>query len=589
MMRAIITILFLSLTTIALCQENAFIWHNPLDAGYQVIEGQAWHRETTDPYDRLPSRVEPLVRKPVHDLSKQSAGLMIRFRTNAKQIKIRYQTGKTENYALNHMPATGVSGVDLYSINTHGVEQWCKGFRSFKDTVLYTFSGLTVDSTFHNLGPEYRLYLPLYNQVKWLEVGVGKNNHYEFLPVRLEKPIVVYGTSIAQGACASRPGMAWTSILGRKMDRPLINLGFSGNGLLEDPIIDLLTEIDAKVYVLDCLPNLIGNRVSNDSISVRVRRAVKTLQAQKPNAPILLVDHAGYTDGGTNRARQESYEEVNQIQTSTYNEMIAEGLTGLYYLTEEEIGLGMDDMVDGTHPTDLGMLHYAEAYEAKLRTILHEEKGTISTTNPVVQYREPLNYDWQKRHREILEINKTESPRTIIIANSIIQFWGGNPKSKLARDRASWQNILTPAGVWNYAYGWDRLENVLWRIYHGELDGFSAEKVLLMIGTNNLHLNTNEEILEGLSMITKAIKQRQPSAEIVLMGILPRRDYEGRIKLLNEEIAKLAGKHEVNFADLGHVFLAEDDKIQESLFSDGLHPNKDGYQELIKVLEPLVK
>ena len=69
-------------------------------------------------------------------------------------------------------------------------------------------------------------------------------------------PIVVYGTSIAQGGCASRPGLAWTNILGRKLDRPVINLAFSGNGKLEKELIELLSEIDASLYVLDCLPNL---------------------------------------------------------------------------------------------------------------------------------------------------------------------------------------------------------------------------------------------------------------------------------------------------------------------------------------------
>lgn len=89
-----------------------------------------------------------------------------------------------------------------------------------------------------------------------MQVGVPGNALFNPMAIREEKPIVVYGTSIAQGGCASRPGMAWPALVGRKLDRPLINLGFSGNGRLEKEVIDLIAEIDAKVYVLDCLPNL---------------------------------------------------------------------------------------------------------------------------------------------------------------------------------------------------------------------------------------------------------------------------------------------------------------------------------------------
>src|SRR5690606_20072577 len=99
------------------------------------------------------------------------------------------------------------------------------------------------------------LYLPLYNEVKWLEIGIPDSADLHPLPNLAQRPIVVYGTSIAQGACASRAGLAWTALLERQMDRPVINLGFSGNGLLERKFIEELITVDAAVYVLDCLPN----------------------------------------------------------------------------------------------------------------------------------------------------------------------------------------------------------------------------------------------------------------------------------------------------------------------------------------------
>lgn len=577
-------------------QESTNAWWNPVQHDFAVIEGQAWTGETQSPYDRLPARAKSTVRNTVWNLSKQSAGLMIRFRTNANEIIVRYGTKKTDpenptvkTFALNHMPATGVSGVDLYAIDSEGRQVWCAAKRQFSDTITYRYQGLDPLDDYHNLGPEYRLYLPLYNQVNWLEIGVDRSAHFDALPVRKEKPIVVYGTSITQGACASRPGMAWTSILSRKMDRPLINLGFSGNGRLEQEVLDLLPEIDAKLYVLDCLPNLTRKTISDEELKKLVTNAVHHLKQNKPDTPILLVEHAGYTDGLTNSVRQEAFERVNRLQQDAFYQLKIEGVQDLYYLSNESIGLQLDDMVDGTHPTDLGMLHYAESYEKKLRSILNEQVGNASTTKPVTQYREPLNYDWEKRHREILDLNTTNPPESIIIANSIIQFWGGKPSSPIARESESWHKVFTPMGLRNYAYGWDRIENVLWRVHHGELDGFDAKQILLMIGTNNLHLNTNEEIIEGLKYLLTAIKNRQAKADITLMGILPRRDYEQRIKKLNLTISRLAGELNVPYADIGPIFLNNDYTVNETMFSDGLHPNATGYRKMRDALKALLK
>ncbi|MEX0288738.1 MAG: SGNH/GDSL hydrolase family protein, partial [Flavobacteriaceae bacterium] len=402
-------------------------------------------------------------------------------------------------------------------------------------------------------------------------------------------PIVVYGTSIAQGACASRPGMAWTNILSRKMDRPLINLAFSGNGRLEKELIDILSEIDAKLYILDCLPNLWNAQLYDDKeLENRITNAVKQIRHFRPDTPVLLTAHAGYTDGLIQPQREQQFRRVNTIQRTVFDQLKNEGIPELYYLSHQDLGLELDDMVDGTHPNDLGMMRYANAYEQALRSILHEPKGQISTTKPVTQRREPQIYEWEERHGEILEMNKNAPPKTIILANSIVHFWGGLPASPVAKEEGSWKEIFNSQGVRNYAYGWDRIENVLWRVYHGELDGFKVERVLVMIGTNNLHLNTDEEIVKGLKMLMKAIRIKQPTAELFLLGILPRREREERVAKLNVEIAQLAKELDIGYADFGERFLNDNSKIIEGLFSDGLHPNKAGYLRLREALVPLI-
>ncbi|WP_235298614.1 SGNH/GDSL hydrolase family protein [Portibacter marinus] len=564
-------------------------WHTVKDH----LEGQGWKSEIKDPFTRLPERVKDDVPTPLWNLSQHSTGLMFRFRASTSSITVRYQVSD-QDYGMRHMPMIGKSGLDLYAISSDGQELWCAGKARFGDTIVYQFQKLDPNDRYHDQGREYRLYLPPYNKVEWMEIKTDEGSYFEVLPAREDAPIVVYGTSIAQGAHASRPGMIWPTILSREMDRPLINLGFSGNGQLSPAILNLMTEIDAKIYILDCLPNLgwwHWERVGlKDSIDLKnlVIKAVKILHDSKPEVPILLVEHAGYTEGQISSSRKEDYEVLNRMQKEAFIELRHKGLKHLYYLTREEIGLSQDAMTDGTHPTDLGMYQYATAYERKVREILHEQEGVSSTSKPVRQYREPGNYDWEKRHLEIIAMNKSEPPQQVFLANSIVHFWGGEPEAKIAREAETWNKHFTPSGLRNMAFGWDRIENVRWRVHHGALDGFEAEKVLVMIGTNNLHLNNDQEIIEGLEYLLRDITVRQPEAELILMGLLPRRGYVDRIRLLNFKIAQLAANLNLVYKDVGHVFLSPDQSLNETLFSDGLHPNREGYLKLSPFIQEIV-
>jgi lysophospholipase L1-like esterase len=573
-------------------QSAVLKWRNPQAETQNVIEGQAWGKEVKYLYDRLPARAEKDVRKQVWDLSRQSAGLMIRFRANTEQIKIRYTVGGV--HSLPHMPATGVSGIDLYAVSSDGEALWCAGKYAFKDTISYDFQNLNANDPYHKHGREYRLYLPLYNSVKWLEIGVPEGAEFTFLPVRPEKPIVAYGTSIMQGACASRPGMAWTSILSRKMDRPLINLGFSGNGRLEKEVVDLVAEVEASVYILDCLPNLTirtdaDYSMTADEVARRLKATVRTLRNKHPQTPIALAGHPGCTDGAINPQRLSYCQEANRVLSETFAELKSEGVQGIYLIPSDDFQQGIETMVDGTHPTDLGMMLYAEGYEKHLRKILHEEIGISITAKPRTQLRELNNYDWEGRHRDILAQNRTSPPKTVVIGNSITHFWGGLPKGPRAVGELSWADTFGKSKVLNAGYGWDRIENVLWRVYSGELDGFTADQVFVNIGTNNLDHNSNEEIGEGWQLLISALKKRQPTAGLYMMGIYPRRNQEVRVAKLNLQLAKICGVLNVHYINPGKVFLKHHGKIDESLFSDGLHPNEKGYTLLGAEIKTYVK
>lgn len=567
---------------------SQFVWRNPAANDFPVVEGQAWPAEVTAPYDRFPARAEKTLNSNVWNISHSSAGLYIKFRTNATNIVIRYKVKGALD--MTHMPATGVSGVDLYAIDPNGKWKWAPAAQSFGDTIEYRFSNIMVSSEFPGRDYEYRLYLPLYNTVTWLTIGVPNNSSFLFMPLSPEKPIVVYGTSIAQGACASRPGMAWTSILQQRLDRPLINLGFSGSGKLEPSVIALMHEIDARIYVLDCIPNLTARAgITKQELENRIMVAVKTLKEHRPNVPVLLVDHSGGTDNDIiDTAALHDFQNASEVLLQSFNKMKAAGITGIYLLSNKDIGLYSYGTVDGLHPNDAGMIEYAEACEKSIRTILHEQKGVLTTTIPVVQSRDGY-YDWRNRHSEIITGNRKKAPRIVFLGNSIIHYWGGRPAAPLTRGAVSWNEYLEPAGVRNFAFGWDRIENVLWRVYHDELDGFEAAQLWVMIGTNNLTINTDAEITAGLKMLIDAIQVRQPAASIVVSGILPRRDMEKRIVTLNARIATLASQVKAQYVNPGIVLLNGQKRIDESLFGDGLHPNEAGYKRLALAIKPYLK
>lgn len=566
--------LFLVITQLSFAQDKAKykVW-NPANDTLNVLEGQGWPKKVKDYYDRLPEKAEALVRADVWNLSKNSAGVNLRFRTNSNQIIVKYAV--KGSLQMPHMPATGVSGVDLYAKDRDGKWLWSSGSFSFGDTITYRFNNL---GEANNPDREYTLYLPLYNSLKWLEISVPNEKSFVPMPLHREKPIVVYGTSIAQGACATRPGLAWTSILQRKLDQPLINLGFSGNGRLEKELIDLLTEIDAKLYVLDCLPNL--TTISKEDLMGRIEASVLQLQKKRPGVPILLTEHDGYTDELISPKRKADYENPNIALNETFKQLKAKGIKNIYLLTKKEIGQDIESMVDGVHPNDLGMMNYANAYERIIKKILNQPEGSVSTAKPISQYRELPGYDWEKRHNEILIHNKANSPQLVFMGNSITHFWAGEPLAHIARGAESWNKYFKDKNAVNMGFGWDRVENVLWRVYHGELDGFAAKQIVVMIGTNNLQFNSDTEIAEGLKVLIEAIKVRQPNSKILVLGVLPRKEMEQRVAKLNLLYAKVAQSLKVKYADAGSLFLNNTKKINESLFTDGLHPNAQGYEKL---------
>lgn len=557
--------------------QAQYKWKNPQEQVCPVIRGRAWQSELQGTYARLPLKAQSKVRIPLWDLSQQSAGLSVAFYSNSPEIKIKYVAKGSRGMA--HMPVTGVSGVDLYATDRNGRSRWCAGKYSFGDTITYTYSGLTYEDG-SGRGYEYELFLPLYNSVSFMQIGVRENAFIDFLPVSQEKPLVIYGTSIAQGACASRPGMAWGNIINRELKHPVVNLGFSGNGKMEKEIFELLSEINARLYIIDCMPNM-ANATDSAVIYNRTLDGVNMLRARS-DAPVLLVEHSGYMNEYTSEKVKSSYKMANTPLRRAYEDLIKNKVADIYYLTKEDIGLSMDAMVEGVHPSDLGMQQYADSYIRKIREILHEEGGNSSACIPCKQQRDP--YDWTARHEQVLDLNSKNSPEILMIGNSITHYWAGEPLSDKQSGKEAWEKLFKGRRVHNLGFGWDKTENVLWRIYHGELDGFQAKTIFLLIGTNNLQFNTDREILDAIMLLTKTIRNKQPAAKLYVIGLLPRKGMEERIRRIDSELQDLVSETDALYIDLTPSLINKEGRIDASLFSDGLHPNEKGYERIASVL-----
>ena len=347
-------------------------WYNPMDGDSPYICGRAWNDETGKTYRRVPDRFQSSLPQGVWWLSGQSAGLSVRFKTDATDIQIRYSVTTKKFPEYPNMAPLDHSGIDLYAQDVHGREHWVGNHMKWqiKDTIQINFLDISVPKNIEGGRCSYEIYLSPYNTIDFLSIGVPDGAYFSFERESTEKPVVIYGSSIVQGASPSRPGLMWTNIVKREMGVPLVNMGFSGSARLEPEVFDMLSEIDASVFVLDPIPNSFNMKEKVQPMTVE---GVKKLRA-KSGAPILLVENYAAPDSIFRHANYENYVVGNMYYRKAFEQLKAEGVKNIYYLTAKEIGFTEDSMIEGTHPNDIGNMQYANAVEKKLRKILHLKK-----------------------------------------------------------------------------------------------------------------------------------------------------------------------------------------------------------------------
>jgi lysophospholipase L1-like esterase len=301
-------------------------------------------------YDRLPAYMKDSLREQVWHLSKHTAGLALRFYSNTQALHIRQKN--RFNTSMPHMTGTGARGIDVY-VRGNSNEPWRWAASTKPDSAEWRgtlLSGMTTQTR------EYIVYLPAYDGIDSLWIGI--NAHAEWKPAKSTagSPIVFYGTSITQGCSASRPGMVPTNLMGRRLDQHIINLGFSGNGTLDMPLARFLTQTRLSCLVLDCTPNL-----QVEQIRVRTLRFVSYIKNKKPHLPVVLVGNAGHQNRWLASNHQQNYRSKNQELKKAFEILQQRGHTNLHFIHGKKLlGDDYEGTVDGVHYTDLGFMRYAK-------------------------------------------------------------------------------------------------------------------------------------------------------------------------------------------------------------------------------------
>jgi lysophospholipase L1-like esterase len=324
------------------------------------LPANGYYRIDSADLNRIPRRVATL--------SSNSSGISVSFQTNSTSISIKWTLIKFNTLA--NMTPLSINGLDLYGWNG----KYWQYVASAKPKGVNN-EALVINHLDGQLR-SYRFYLPLYAGVKDLQIGVEKSavikkEPPDFIP---GKKVVIYGSSITQGTSASRPGMAYPSIAGRKLNIETFNMGFSGTGKMELPLADIIAKMDADVYILDCVPNPSPKQIHDRAVPF-----IHRLRNLKPGVPIIMVESIFREKGNWNSEKGDYVNNQNKEFRQAYDQLMAENFKQLYYVPSEGlIGDDHEATIDNTHLTDLGFTRFAKRIEAELREVFKIESVSLS-------------------------------------------------------------------------------------------------------------------------------------------------------------------------------------------------------------------
>jgi len=335
-----------------------------------------------------------------------------------------------------------------------------------------------------------------------------------------------------------------------------------------------------------------------------IKSIIEALKAKCPQSNILLLrSFPGAYGGPGPTSHRETLNQASEIAMKLADNK------QVFFCDVNHVFLNLDGtikqelMPDWLHPNAEGAKRWAQAMEPLLSQLMGEaSRDTELPANSAVVPMTKLendSYDWWVRHAEILQVKDSINPEIVLIGDSISHFWGGEPRANLANGSQAFDSVFAPYRVLNMGFGWDRTQNVLWRLDHGELDGLHPHTVLLHIGNNNTRetpnarVNLPEEIVEGIAAICSRVRSKVPGVRIILMKILPceeQPDHSRRVLIdaVNSLLIEFARAHQLELVDLAPKMLKPDGTLPQELAPDFCHPNEAGYQIWADTLRPML-
>ena len=349
--------------------EN-YTWYDPKEAPF-CVTGLNWF-EQEKLYRRFPLDKQPMLEEVapgVAFLGVDPTGGQVHFKTDADQIVIAATL--TGAQSMDHFCATGQCGIDLYLKHP-----WDDTFKFEQVTRFNHTADKYVCKMIRNGNREMKeaiLNLPLYIGLETLLIGLPKDAKVEAAePFANENPIVFYGTSVTQGGCASRPGMLYTNILSRWMNREFMNFGFSGSGKGEPEVVELIAQVkDPAMIVINYEAN------AGDGLFDSLDPMLDIFRKHHPDTPILLGTRLHVQYEVNHEESREKRDKKRAFQRACVERRRAEGDRNIYFIDGRTVLNEAADecLVDGDHPTDLGFWLIAKGLKPVLESILD---GTYS-------------------------------------------------------------------------------------------------------------------------------------------------------------------------------------------------------------------
>jgi len=327
------------------------------------LSGFYWYAQDQKLH-RLPENIAKDVSDGVAYLSTQTAGGMISFRTNSNRLYVEAEV--TEGELSPKFTPCGRCGFDIYMRRDDfsrlvyvktvqpdpGVKRMRLNIPSIRDLMLEGQSDTV----------EIRINFPPYDGVEMLQLGLEAGAAVlPPTPYALEKPVIFYGSSITQGGCASRPGNAYPNHLGRRLNVPIVNLGFSGSAKGEPQMAQTIANMEMSAFILD----YDHNAPSPEHLEKTHASFFQTVRQAKPDLPIIMISRVSPNHRMTCVRKK--------IVRRTYENAVAAGDKNVYFIDGEAL-FGTTDRdactVDGTHPNDIGFLRMADGIEPTLRQAL---------------------------------------------------------------------------------------------------------------------------------------------------------------------------------------------------------------------------